>query len=238
MMLTRTATCHPADADRAREAAARDERTTVSEEAPLPRIDRVLELVAVLLLGITTVGTAWCGYQSTQWNTVSGNLTETAAAQRLEGSRLFGLATQEITYDSMVVAKYAEAVQAHNTGLEQFYRRSVVRPAFLPYLDRWEAAERAGKPNVGVFEDKRYLDGQFAGYRRTVAAAERADRQSSTADQLGQEYVGATILLAVSLFFAGVTSSFRSRLARVLLLIAATGVLVLAAVRIAGLPIT
>ena len=209
----------------------------MSEKKAVPLTDRFLELIAVLLLGITTIGTAWCGFQAARWNGHSGDLTGVAAAQRIEGSRLFGLATQRVTYDSMVVAKYAEASQQGNVKLQQFYRQSVVRPPFLPILDRWEAAAKAGEPNVGVFEDKDYLAEQFADYNKTVVAAEESARESREADDLAEAYVGTTILLAVALFFAGVTSSFLSRFARILLLITATGAVAVAASRIAVLPI-
>jgi hypothetical protein len=206
-------------------------------ENTIPLADRFLELIVVLLLGITTVGTAWCGFQATRWNGQSGDLNGEASAHRVEGSRLFGLATQRITYDSIVVAKYAEAAQQRNVGLQQFYRQSVVRPAFIPFLDRWEAAAKAGKPSVGVFEDKDYLADQFADYNKTVVAAEQAARESQEAGEVAESYVGTTILLAVALFFAGVTSSFKARFARILLLIAATGAVAVAAARIATLPI-
>jgi hypothetical protein len=206
-------------------------------DKPVPLTDRFLELVAVLLLGITTVGTAWCGFQATRWNGQSGDLTRAAAVHRIEGSRLFGLATQRVTYDSAVVAKYAEATLDGNARLLQFYRQSVVRPDFLPVLDRWAAAAKAGEPSVGVFEDKDYLAGQFADYNKTVVAAEEAAQESQEADDIAEAYVGTTILLAVALFFAGVTSSFLSRLSRILLLIAATGAVAVAAARIATLPI-
>jgi hypothetical protein len=205
-------------------------------ENTLPAADRLLEFIVVLILGITTVGTAWCGFQAARWNGQSGDLAGVASAQRVEGSRLFGLATQRITYDSMVVAKYAEATQQGNAGLLQFYRQSVVRPEFLPFLDRWEAAAKAGQPNVGVFEDEDYLAGQFGAYQETVAAAEQATQESQEAGEVADAYVATTILLAIGLFFAGVTSSFKYRLARLLLLIAATGAVAVAAARIADLP--
>ena len=166
-------------------------------ENSVPAADRLLELIVVLLLGITTVGTAWCGFQATRWNGESGDLNGVATAQRVEGSRLFGLATQRVTYDSMMVAKYAEASQQGNVQLQQFYRRSVIRPEFLPVLDRWEAAVKAGDPTVGVFEDKEYLAGQFADYQETVAAAEQAALESQHAGEVAEAYVGTTILLAV-----------------------------------------
>lgn len=199
--------------------------------------DRLLELIAVLLLGITTVGTAWCAFQSARWNGQSGDYTRMASEHRTEGARLFGLATQRISYDSTMVAKYAEASQQGNTALLEFYRRSVIRPDFVPVLDRWEASVKAGRTAVGVFEDQAYLDEQFADYTKADAAAEEATRRAQQAGETADSYVGTTILLAMALFFAGVTSSFRYRPARMLLLVAALGSVALAAVRIADLPI-
>jgi len=199
--------------------------------------DRLLQLIAVVLLGITTIGTAWCGFQAARWNGQSGDLNGVASERRVEASRLFGLATQKITYDSMVVAKYAEATQEGNDKLLQFYRKSVVRPAFLPVLDRWEAGVKAGDPTVGVFEDEEYLAEQFAAYEETVAAAEQATQESHEASEAADAYVGTTILLAMALFFAGVESSFQFRFARLLLLILATGAVAVAAARIVDLPV-
>ena len=209
----------------------------MSDTSTLTFADRLLELIAVILLGVTTVGTAWCGFQAARWNGQSGDLNRLASQNQVEGARLFGLATQRVSYDSTVVAKYAEASQAGNAALLKFYRETLVRPEFLPVLDRWEAAVKAGEPTVGVFEDKEYLAGQFAPYYESVAASEQASRESQQASVAADGYVGTTILLAVALFFAGVTSSFLYRPARMLLLIAATGTVAAAAARIADLPI-
>jgi hypothetical protein len=203
----------------------------------VPRADRFLEIIAVLLLGMTTVGTAWCGLQAARWNGQSGDYTRVSAERRTEGARLFGLATQRISYDSSTVARYAEATQQGNAELLRFYRQSVIRPDFIPVLDRWEAAVKAGDATVGVFEDRAYMAAQFADYTKADAAAEQATRDSQQAGETADVYVGTTILLAMALFFAGVTSSFRYRPARMLLLVAATGAVALAAVRIVDLPI-
>ena len=137
-----------------------------------------------------------------------------------------------------MVAKYAEAAQERNAALQQFYRQSVVRPpTSYPSSTVGKQQRRRANQRVGVFEDKDYLADQFADYNKTVAAAEQAARESQEAGEVAEAYVGTTILLAVALFFAGVTSSFKSRLARILLLIAATGAVAVAASRIADLPI-
>jgi len=83
-------------------------------------IDRLIEIVAVLMLGITTVGTAWCGYEASQWNGQQSDLARQSSDERVEAGRLFGLATQKVAYDSSIIAQYAIAAQAGNTALTDF----------------------------------------------------------------------------------------------------------------------
>ena len=212
----------------------------MSNESPpaLTVGDRLIEIIAVLLLGVTTIGTAWCGYQAAQWNGESGDLARTASQQHLESARLFGLATQKVSYDSQIVAQYAQAKADGNTRLQRFYRESLIRRDFLPVLDRWEATISSGQSPPRLTEDPEYLAAQLAEYQRTLEAAKDAVTASNQAGDIADEYVAITILLAAALFFAGVTSSFRYRPARTLLLIAAIGTVAVAASRLADLPLS
>ena len=203
----------------------------------LPGADKLIELIAVLLLGLSTLGTAWCAYEATQWGGQSSDLGRQSAQQSVENARLFGLATQTIAYDSMTVAQYAQAVSDGNTRLRSFYRQSVIRPDFLPTLNRWEAEVRAGRSPVPLGQDPEYLATQLAPYEKSVAASAEISRQSQEAGTTASAYVSVTILLAVALFFAGVVSSFRYRAARVLLLAASLATLGVAASRLASLPV-
>ena len=208
----------------------------MSEEQTRP-VSRFLEIIAVLLLGITTVGTAWCGYQASQWNGEQGELARQGSDQRVEASRLFGLATQRVSYDANLIGRYAEATQSGNTTLAQFYRTNLVRPDFLPVLDQWETQVRAGQTPTSLFEDPAFLTAQFGDYQKTVGQAESLTQASQQAEATAGAYVITTILLAVALFFAGVTSSFRYTPARAFLLILALGTVAVAAARLADLPI-
>ena len=203
----------------------------------LPGADKLIELIAVLLLGLSTLGTAWCAYEATQWGGESSDLGRQAAQQSVENARLFGLATQTIAYDSMTVAQYAQAVSDGNTRLRAFYRESVIRPDFLPTLNRWEAQVRAGRAPVPLGQDPEYLATQLAPYEKSVAASAEISRKSEEAGTTASAYVSVTILLAVALFFAGVVSSFHYRAARVLLLAASLATLGVAASRLASLPV-
>lgn len=199
--------------------------------------ERLIEIVAVLLLGIATVGTAWCGYQSSQWNGEQTDLARAASDERVEASRLFGLATQKVAYDANIVAQYAQAVVSGDTNLAQFYRKNLVRPAFVPLLDQWQADLAAGQTPQNLFENPDYINAQFADYQKAVDQSEALSAQSQQASATSDEYVITTILLAIALFFAGVTSSFRYQPARIFLVLLAVATVAVAAARLADLPI-
>ena len=95
--------------------------------AQLRRGSRLLEVIAVVLLGIATIGSAWCGYQASRWNGEENELARDASNLEVEAARQFGLATQTVSYDSNMVAQYAQAVIAEDDGLQAFYRATLFR---------------------------------------------------------------------------------------------------------------
>lgn len=199
--------------------------------------DRFLEILAVVLLGIATVGTAWCGLQSTLWNGEQADRSMAASSQRVEANRQFGLATQTISYDSGLVSDYAQAVVSGNDRLQQFYREVLMREDFLPYLDRWQAQIQAGEEPPNILEDPEYLAGIMGPYQEALSEAEAGAVKADEAGQVGDSYVLTTVLLAISLFFAGVTPSFRHRTARLALLTGSVLAIAVAASRLIDLPV-
>ena len=200
-------------------------------------IDRLIEMVTVLVIGLATVGTAWCGYQAAQWNGVQSAATSASTDSRVEASRLFGLATQKASYDSSMIVQYAQAVQAGNTALVAFYRATLIREEMLPVIDRWEAEIKAGGTPTRLIEDASYVDAQLGPYRAATAKADASSKVALQAGATSHDYIINTILLAVALFFSGVTSSFSFRPARLLLVVAAIATVAVAAVNLADLPV-
>ena len=200
--------------------------------------NRLSEMVAVLLLGIATIGTAWCGYEASRWNQDQGDLARQSSDLRVEANRQFGLATQAIAYDANLVAQYAKAVVDGDTRLQDFYRSTLFRPAFLPVLERWQESLQAGKAPQNLLEDRDYLDSQLAGYQETQSRAEAIDVEAKRAGENGDEYVLITLLLAAALFFAGVTTSFKMQAARLVLIALATLLIAYCISRITTLPVT
>jgi hypothetical protein len=200
-------------------------------------VDRFLEVLAVILLGIATVGTAWCALQSQLWSGESDRIANLASAEHAEANRLFGLATQTIAYDTNTVTSYAQAVAADQPKLKEFYRTSVVRRGFLNYLDAWEARIKAGGTSENLLDNKPYLDEVLGPYRAAQQQADIDTKAGEDAGRFGDLYTLATVLLAVSLFFAGVTASFRSPSLRVTLLAACLLAIFVSGFRLADLPI-
>lgn len=199
--------------------------------------DRLLEVVAVILLGIATVGTAWCALQASLWGGEAARVTAMADAERVEANRLFGLATQALSYDASVVSDYAQAVAEDDVRLQQFYRQVMVRKDFLPFLDQWEKTLKAGGVPPNILEDQAYISGLTAPYQAKIAAAEASGERAGLAGRTSDLYVLTTVLLAVSLFFAGVTASFRSPMMRILLLLGGFVTLAVAAGHLIDLPV-
>ena len=206
-------------------------RAAVGERAG----NRLLEVVAVVLLGVATVGSAWCGYQATRWNGEENDLSRQSAALQVEAARQFGVATQTVSYDSNMLSQYANATAAGDEALMRFYRETLLRPEILPVVERWEADIAAGGTPHNLLDDEAYLDDQLEPYRATTATATDLADQAAEAGDHADEYVLTTLVLASALFFAGLTTSFRVRLARLLLLVGSSLLVAYAASRLTQL---
>jgi hypothetical protein len=191
----------------------------------------------VALLGVATIGSAWCGYQATRWNDEETDLARQAADLQVESARQFGLATQIVSYDSTIVAQYAEAVAADDDDLVRFIRETLIRPDFLPILDQWTEQVAAGETPTNLLEDEEYLDAQLGEYRTATAGARSLVAEAEEASEHAGDYILTTLVLASALFFAGLTTSFRVRFARLLLVTGSSLLIAYAAASLADLPV-
>jgi hypothetical protein len=198
---------------------------------------RLIEVLAVALLGVATIGSAWCGYQATRWNGEESDLARQSAVLQVEAARQFGLATQIVSYDSNLIGQYAHAAASDDEALMRFFRETLIRRDFLPVLDRWQQQVADGTTPDNLLEDQEYLDDQLGSYRSTVAEAEALSAEAQGAGNEADDYVLTTLILASALFFAGLTTSFRVRFARLLLLSGAALLIAYAASRLVELEI-
>ncbi len=146
---------------------------------------------------------------------------------------------QQVSYDaSGDGAVRAGAVASGNERLQAFIKENLVRPAYLPVLEEWEARIVAGEAGGGIFQNQAYLDAQLAASREAEAQDQAATARAEKASENSDEYVLTALIMASALFFSGVTTSFRVTGVRIALLATATLVIAIAAARIVDLPVS
>jgi hypothetical protein len=199
--------------------------------------DRFLEVFAVILLGVATVGTAWCGLQSSLWNGQQDDLTNQLQAQRVEANRLFGAASQAMAYDAGSLAEYARAVREDDAKAQRFFLTVLMRAQFVPFVLQWQKVVESGGQPPNVLEDQAYLESMRGPFEAADARVAQTSSQADAAGSTADSYLLLTVILAAALFFAGVTSSFRFPVLRVVLLSGSLACVGLAAARLVDLPI-
>src|SRR5205809_3854832 len=98
---------------------------------PASRRERILELGAVLLLSITTVATAWSGYQAARWSGEQSQHYAQASANRIKAQREATSAGQLRIDDLVLFNNWLNAHDAGDRKLAASYRRRF-RPEFVP----------------------------------------------------------------------------------------------------------
>jgi hypothetical protein len=202
-----------------------------------PPSGRIIEIITVALLALATVGSAWSAFQVSRWNGVETDEARTSASFRIDASREYALATQTVAYDAASVSQYAQAVSTDNANLQLFIRETIVRPAFLPILDSWEAQIAEGELPTNLLQNQEYLDALLEPSRDLDAKALAATVASEEAGDIADDYIRLTLFFASALFFAGITASFRTRLPKLLLIVAAGATLAVAGSLLVSYPV-
>jgi hypothetical protein len=174
--------------------------------APVSRGERRYELAAVLLLSLTTLATAWSGYQAARWSGEQSQHYARASATRIKAQQQATAAGQLRIDDLLYFNEWLDARQAGDDGLARIYERRF-RPAFVPAFRAWVAQKPFSDPNAvaGPLYMPQYRLAE-------AAAAARLDRQADDLYQGGTEaktyddkYILSTVFFAAVLFFAGIS---------------------------------
>jgi hypothetical protein len=178
-----------------------------------------MELVATVLLAMATVATAWASYQSRQWTGEGTLAAGRANAARVESARATGTANQLTSIDVATFIQWVDATAHKDTGLATFYRNRF-RPEFKPAFEAWLATD--------PFTNTTAPPSPFAMSEYRLASSVKADRLAQTAagstaravvaNERANNYVGAVVLFASALFFAGISTKLTGLGARLTIL--------------------
>jgi hypothetical protein len=173
---------------------------------PPERAERRLELGAVLLLALTTLVTAWCGYQAARWSGEQSDNFARASATRIKAQQAGTRAGQLRIDDLLYFDGWLDARRAGDRGLESIYRRRF-RPEFVPAFRAWLEQRPFTNPRAisGPLYMPEYRSRDLAVSAKLDAAADGLYEDGSGAKRNGDRYVLATVFFAAVLFFAGIS---------------------------------
>jgi hypothetical protein len=197
-----------------------------------------VEPIVALLMALTTVGTAWCSYQSAAWTRQSNRLmNESNALERRAGL----LSVQGMQQATIHTAMFMEVLAAKEAGNEQLANFCVERfpPDVRKAYDAWLAQRPFENPNADPhpFVPRLY---ELRGTREAADATAKAASSQQEARKAGNvsgQYLANTVLFATVLFFASASGKFEQQRVRLLAFAFAVAVFVFALVRTARLPL-
>jgi hypothetical protein len=200
--------------------------------------ERGFEIVAALLLAVTTLAVAWSGYQAAKWSGVQARRYTQASAARSLANRAETQGSQERLQDLLNFNRWLEVSTEGNAQLTALYERRF-RDEFRPAFEAWLAQDPLTNPNAvpTPLLMPEYVVTHERESERLEALADRRFEQGKEATENADDYVYSTVFFAVVLFFSGVSLRFRWERLRMIMLVAATAFLTWGIIRIAGLPI-
>jgi hypothetical protein len=202
------------------------------------RAERRLELGSVFLLALTTLATAWCGYQAARWSGEQSQHFARASTARIRALNASTRAGQLRIDDLNYFNGWLDARQADNKELAAIYRRRF-RPEFVPAFNAWIAQRPFTNPRAipGPLYMPQYRSADLARSAKLDAAADELYTEGTQAKTNDDRYILATVFFAAVLFFAGISLRLDWRPLRIAVLGLALALLVGGAGFVLTLPV-
>jgi hypothetical protein len=170
------------------------------------RTERRLELIAVLVLSLATLATAWSGYQAARWSGEQSQSYARASATRVKAQQKATFAGQERIGDLLLFNGWLNAHDAGNAKLSKTYRRRF-RPEYRPAFAAWIAQRPFTNPDAipGPQLMPQYKLAAEADAARLDAEADGLYKEGTDAKSNDDHYILSTVFFAAVLFFAGIS---------------------------------
>jgi hypothetical protein len=172
-------------------------------------LKRLFEPLALLLLSMATVGTAWCSYQAAGWNGVAQGFGGKAAAASRTAVANQLRASQVAVLDVLLFSEFINARAASNNSLSRFYSdrfRGEAKTAF----DAWMATNPFENSNAPPhpFVTNLYQPRLIAEALLAEGESAQFSKQAGEATRVSRGYILVTVLLACALFCGGTAAKF------------------------------
>jgi hypothetical protein len=170
------------------------------------------ELVAVILLSITTILTAWSGFQASKWGGAMAISFNQASSSRIQASRLDGEANRVETIQVSLYTQWLQSGFNGETRLQEYLSARFPEPLKSAFA-AWQATNPAtnAQAPASPFVMPEYRVPQLAAKDAADARADAKFAQALEFNQRGDNYTVLTVALAAVLFFAAISGRMNSR---------------------------
>ena len=199
-------------------------------------VDRVVDVLSVVLISVAAVLTALCGYQSGRWGGDQMRLYNVANASRIESAEAADRALGTNAINVNLFLNYIDAVSTGDTVRAQF-----IFDRFGPDMRSATIAWLATKPlknrhaPSSPFVMPQYVVPAKAEARRYEAAASSSFAAAQTANRHSDDFLLLTVVFAAVSFLAGITTKM-SYPRRAIVVTVGSLALIYGVIRLAQLP--
>jgi hypothetical protein len=182
-------------------------------DTPAEPEDDKLQIAAAVLLGLAAILTALAGYYSAIKGGDSADTRADSGRVLADANFFFAQDTQLTAQDQAIFVPYAEALQAGDQDLAD-YLTTLMRPEFAAAVDWWNATDEAVTPFDDLEGNPYYEEGAQTALdeaNRLQAEADEMVEKAADLDAKGDQFDLATGVLALTLFFGGIGTLFKSR---------------------------
>src|SRR5262245_2707505 len=207
--------------------------------AGVPGRERNMEIVAALLLAVTTPAIAWSGYQAAKWSGLRPGRYTQAGSARAFANRAQTQASQARLQDLLNFNRWLEAEVAGNTAVADLYERRF-RDEFRPAFEAWRAQGDPLDPDIEIPTPLKMPEYVIASEKKADALNELGDvrfEQGKEATENADKYIFATVFFAVVLFFSGISLRFEWYKLRLIMLGVGAVFLLWGIVQVLSLPV-
>ncbi len=204
-----------------------DHAEATSAAAPAAEKDGTnwVEVVAAILLGIAGVLTAYAAFNAalSDGDALKGYTQSSRTTADANGFYNDYAATYNA--DQSLFLQYQLLVERGEIDLAQGVRAALFSAELETATQAWEEYPTGEGPATPLDADE-YVVQAFIDGEDLTAQADAEFETAFAADEQGDKYELASVFLAVALFFAGIASLFKVRPVQIVLLVAATGLIV------------
>ena len=171
------------------------------------------ELVAVVLMSVTTVLTAWTAFQASKWSGDMSISFNQASAARIDAGRYEGEANRQSTIQVSLYTSWVQAQSSGDTKLADYLQGNFPEP-LASATNAWlelKPLTNSSAPKT-PFEMPEYEQLSRGQAIEADALAQSKTEKALESNRHGDNYTVLTILFATVLFFGAVSGRVRRTL--------------------------